>query len=311
MLRSLLNLHASRSRIPAGTRADRQLVPAAIAQYKTDEQVSAILPHSLHQPSRAPRRRKRRRGQRPALDRLRRKQRRFTIEGKQPAPHERIPRPLSHGDARLLSRPGHSAARRTNSSPRPTTKGAPAVILINHAMAEKYWPARRLPSANESPSPTSPKTEDWFTVVGIVGDVKDKPDSPGAEPAFWCRPAAASRRNEAMSACGPVQMPIRNRLSPTVRNEVKRLDPALAVADVAVDDEIVQVRSATPRFAFVLVGMFAGLAMVLAAIGTYGVIATPSASEPRSSACAWLSAPATSTCSASFSPGRGHGAGWD
>jgi ABC-type antimicrobial peptide transport system permease subunit len=50
------------------------------------------------------------------------------------------------------------------------------------------------------------------------------------------------------------------------------MNPALAVADVRVMNQIVQASVATPRFVFVLVGMFAGLALLLATIGTYGVI---------------------------------------
>jgi ABC-type antimicrobial peptide transport system permease subunit len=46
----------------------------------------------------------------------------------------------------------------------------------------------------------------------------------------------------------------------------------LAVADVRMLDQIADAGIATPRFAFFLVGLFAGLAIVLAAIGTYGVI---------------------------------------
>jgi ABC-type antimicrobial peptide transport system permease subunit len=61
-------------------------------------------------------------------------------------------------------------------------------------------------------------------------------------------------------------------LSDALRNEVHRLDPALAVADVQLMDRIVDSSVSTPRFAFALVGLFAGLAIVLAGIGTYGVI---------------------------------------
>jgi ABC-type antimicrobial peptide transport system permease subunit len=57
-----------------------------------------------------------------------------------------------------------------------------------------------------------------------------------------------------------------------VRNEVHRLNPGLAVAHEQLMDEIVQESVATPRMVFVLVGLFAALAIVLAAIGTYGVI---------------------------------------
>jgi ABC-type antimicrobial peptide transport system permease subunit len=58
-----------------------------------------------------------------------------------------------------------------------------------------------------------------------------------------------------------------------IRNQVARLDPALAVADVQSMDQVVAASVATPRFAFILVGIFGALAIVLAAIGTYGVIA--------------------------------------
>ncbi len=62
-------------------------------------------------------------------------------------------------------------------------------------------------------------------------------------------------------------------LADALRNEVHRLDPALAVADVQLMDKIVDSSVSAPRFAFALVGLFAGLAIMLAAIGTYGVIA--------------------------------------
>ena len=57
-----------------------------------------------------------------------------------------------------------------------------------------------------------------------------------------------------------------------LRNQVRRLDPSLAVADIRLMDQVADESIATPRLSFFLVGLFAGLAIVLAAIGTYGVI---------------------------------------
>jgi ABC-type antimicrobial peptide transport system permease subunit len=62
-------------------------------------------------------------------------------------------------------------------------------------------------------------------------------------------------------------------LGDAVRQVVRRIDPSLAVAEVQLMDQIADASVATPRFAFVLVGLFAALAILLAAIGTYGVIA--------------------------------------
>ena len=106
-------------------------------------------------------------------------------------------------------------------------------------------------------------------MVGIVGNVKDQPKSPGAAPAFWW--PELQRPNPDMSlvvrAEGDIQA-----LVDTVRSEVAKLDPALAVADIRLMNQIADASVATPKLAFLLVGLFAGLAIVLAMIGTYGVI---------------------------------------
>jgi ABC-type antimicrobial peptide transport system permease subunit len=61
-------------------------------------------------------------------------------------------------------------------------------------------------------------------------------------------------------------------LADALRNQVRELDPSLALANVRGMDRVADASIATPRFSFLLVGLFAGLAIVLAAIGTYGVI---------------------------------------
>jgi predicted permease len=193
----------------------------------------------------------------------------FTIEGKQPAPHEgfhgryhaasqnffrALGIPLLHG--RFFA-PGD-------------TKDAPMVVIINQAMATRYWPnedavGKRISFAD------NPTQKDWLTVIGVVGDVKDKPNSPAAEPAFWwALPQAPFAFPEMSLAVRSGADP--GSLASAVREEVKRLDPTLAVADIRMMDQIADAGVATPRFAFFLVGLFAGLAIVLAAIGTYGVI---------------------------------------
>src|SRR5258707_1147505 len=58
-----------------------------------------------------------------------------------------------------------------------------------------------------------------------------------------------------------------------LRQEVRRVNPSLAVADVRMMDQIASSSVATPRFSLFLVGLFAFLALALAAIGMYGVVA--------------------------------------
>ncbi len=146
--------------------------------------------------------------------------------------------------------------------------GAQKVVIINHAMAQKYWPGEDVVGKRVTWD-DHPKETDWFRIVGVVGDVKDKPNSPDAEPAFWWADLQQPFTDMSLAVRSTADP---QTLADAVRNEVRRLDPALAVADVTWMDEIVYGSVATPRFAFVLVGMFAGLAILLAAIGTYGVI---------------------------------------
>jgi len=106
--------------------------------------------------------------------------------------------------------------------------------------------------------------------VGIVGDVKDKPESANTQPAFWWSALQAPFSQMSVVVRANSDSPA---LTQAVHAAVHRIDPSLAVAQVQWMDEVADATVATPRFAFVLVGIFAGLAILLAAIGTYGVIA--------------------------------------
>jgi len=192
----------------------------------------------------------------------------FTIEGKQPPPHQMFHARYHMATAdyfRALGTPLLRGRFFTGGD----KKDAPGVLIINHAMAERYWPGEDVVGKRMS-FEDNPKDKDWMTVVGVVADVKDQPDSPGAEPAFWWsalqHPSSADLSLAIRADSDP------ELLVDAVRKQVAQLDPALAVANVQLMDRIVNGSVATPRFAFILVGLFGGLAILLAAIGTYGVI---------------------------------------
>jgi ABC-type antimicrobial peptide transport system permease subunit len=137
-------------------------------------------------------------------------------------------------------------------------------------MARRYWPnedalGKRLTFEDH------PKEKDWMTIVGIVGDVKDKPDSPAADMALWwpVGQTPVSVNNMAVAVRGSSDPA---RLVNDLRQAVRQLDPTLAVANIRPMDDIADANVSTPRFALFLVALFAGLALTLAAIGIYGVI---------------------------------------
>jgi predicted permease len=191
----------------------------------------------------------------------------FTIEGKKPPPHQEF-----HARYHMAT-PDYFRALGT-----PLVRGrffteadkqdAPYVVIVNQVMASRYWPHEDVIGKRFTFADT-PKEKDWFTIVGVVGDVKDKPSSQGAEPAFWWShlQQPSSDMSVVIRASSDPRL-----LADSLRNQVKQLDPSLAVADIRLMDQVTDASIATPRFSFFLVGLFAGLAIILAAIGTYGVI---------------------------------------
>lgn len=190
----------------------------------------------------------------------------FTIEGKKPATKEGFHARdhwASPGYFRALGIPLVDGRLFTEAD----THGYPLVLIVNHAMAARYWPGEDVIGKRIGFGDVQQKDSDWTTIVGVVGDVKDQPNGPGTEPAFWW---PGSRRD--------MSIVIRARSNPqslvdAMRDEVYRIDPNLAVSDVRLMDNIVDHSISVPRFTFVLVGLFAGLAILLAAMGAYGVIA--------------------------------------
>jgi putative ABC transport system permease protein len=191
----------------------------------------------------------------------------FTIDGKKPPPGEEFHARYHSATPdyfRALGIPLVQGRFFTEAD----NQGAPSTLIINEAMARLYWPDESAVGGRITYS-DHPKAKDWMTVVGIVGDVKDKPADSGAKPAFWWPVLQAPFRQMSIvirTNSGAAQ------IVAELRREVHRIDPTLAVADIRLMDQIANAGFSTARFTFFLVGLFAALAILLAAIGIYGVI---------------------------------------
>jgi predicted permease len=145
---------------------------------------------------------------------------------------------------------------------------SPNVVLINQSMAERYWQGESAVGKRFTFS-SQPKEKNWYTIVGVVGDVKDFPTSPAAVPAFYWPTSQQAPRQTILAVRGTAN-PLG--LIESLRNEVRALDKDLPLAEVKTLETIAGTAVAGQRFTLWLVGFFAGTALLLAAIGIYSVL---------------------------------------
>ena len=194
----------------------------------------------------------------------------FTIEGKQESPNNSF-RARYHTASPEYFRAAGIPLLRGRFSTDGDTKDSPKVLIINQAMARAYWPNEDALGKRIDFFDDKPKESDWYTIVGIVGDVKDSPESGGVKPAFWwpVSQQAFEIRNQSVILRSTMDA---GALASQLRAVVREIDPTLAVGHVRLLDRIASESYATPRISVYLVGLFAALALTLAAIGIYGVV---------------------------------------
>jgi len=145
------------------------------------------------------------------------------------------------------------------------------VVIVSESLAQRYWPNQDPVGKRIKQGPPE-STDPWITIVGVVGDVKqrslDTPTAPHTYRPFAQYDPPAKALNLAVRATGDATS-----VGSEVRMAVWGLDRELAVAQVRTMDQVIHESTASRRFTLLLLAAFALMAVVLAAIGIYGVIA--------------------------------------
>jgi len=146
------------------------------------------------------------------------------------------------------------------------TAGKPLVVLIGATLAKRYWP-------NEDPIGKRVRLGDSTgplrTIVGIVGDV----DHQGLD----APPDIQVYTPQAQFTDSFMQLVVRTKVDPAsltaaVRNEIRAVDADIPVYQIATMRQLVSSSVAQRRFTLVLIAAFAAIALLMSAIGIYGVM---------------------------------------
>jgi predicted permease len=151
------------------------------------------------------------------------------------------------------------------------TDQSPQVMIVSEAFAQKYFHGENPLGRKLKPgAATDAKGPQWRTIVGVVGDVRRwATDSdvtpiqylPASQLPKWCCLFTMAR-----TAVDPMSM------EPDARRLVASMDRDIPVTDVRTMRDLIGLQLAQPRFAMVLLGAFAALALVLTLVGLYGVM---------------------------------------
>lgn len=145
-------------------------------------------------------------------------------------------------------------------------EGSAPTVIVNQTMAHTYYGNESAIGRRIRPGFQDP----WRTIIGVVEDVKNAAlDRPAGTEIFLPEHQGLPRRT--------IYLAVRTAGDPhsligAVRAAVREIDPSLPVAQVRTMDEVLAGARSRPRFLTTLLGLFSFTALLLAAVGLYGVI---------------------------------------
>ena len=148
------------------------------------------------------------------------------------------------------------------------TRTSPKVVVISEAMARRYWPNEDAVGKRIAFGKVE-KPEDWIQVIGVVKDVRQRLIKDPKPQMYFS--------HQQTDFFAPEDLVVKTDVDPTsmaatVRNAVWQIDKDQPVSDIRTMEEVFADSIARQRFSMLLLAIFASVALVLAAVGIYGVM---------------------------------------
>ena len=147
--------------------------------------------------------------------------------------------------------------------------GRQPVVIVDETTARTFWPdrdpiGRRLSIRGAAANPP------WSTVVGVIADIKNDGLDQSGSPHIYSPIYQVLRSNLSVTVRTSLSA---TSLEPLIRREIQAVDPDLPVFNIRTMNEVIDGSLASRRFAAELVGVFAVVALLLASVGIYGLLA--------------------------------------
>jgi len=148
--------------------------------------------------------------------------------------------------------------------------GKQPVVIVDETTARTFWPdrdpiGRRLSIRGAAANPP------WSTVVGVIADIKNDGLDQSGSPHIYS-PIYQSPRVGTLSVTVQTSLSATS-LEPQIRRAIQAVDPDLPIFNVRTMNEVIDGSLASRRFSAELVGVFAVVALLLASVGIYGLLA--------------------------------------
>lgn len=149
---------------------------------------------------------------------------------------------------------------------------APSSVIVNQTLARKTWPGANPVGKRIRLKPDAP----WLSVIGVVTDIKNRGSNLGTESEMYF--IDTDQPSGLWADFRSLTLIVRTASEPQqivggVRGELKKLDQDLPVYKVQTLEQIVSASVSHTRFPALVLSVFASLALLLAAVGVYGVLA--------------------------------------
>ena len=148
------------------------------------------------------------------------------------------------------------------------TADVPGVAIINDAAARKFWPGED-PLSKRIKRGRPESKNPWLSIVGIVGSANQLSLREDTQPEIYLpylQNASRTLTLVARTTSDP------RTITGQIRKEVWEIDKDLPVSSMKLMEDLISTSVAQPRFYVILLSVFAALALILAAVGVYGVM---------------------------------------